>query len=115
DGTLRFICLVTLLMQPNPPETIIIDEPELGLHPVAINKLCSLIRKASEKSQIILSTQSINLVDNFEPEDIIVTDRDEEGSLFRRLDPNELSVWLDEYTLGDLWGKNKFGAQPYNV
>lgn len=115
DGTLRFICLATLLMQPNPPQTIIIDEPELGLHPVAINKLASLVRKASEKTQVILSTQSINLIDNFAPEDIIVTDRADNSSVFRRLMDKELDGWLDDYTLGDLWGKNKFGAQPYGV
>jgi len=115
DGTLRFICLATLLMQPNPPKTIVIDEPELGLHPVAINKLAALIRKASAKTQIILSTQSINLIDNFEPEDIIVTDRENHESIFRRLKSDDLKAWLDEYTLGDLWGKNKFGAQPYSV
>ena len=115
DGTLRFICLATLLMQPKPPATIIIDEPELGLHPVAINKLASLIRKASEHTQVILSTQSINLIDNFEPEDVIVTDRSDEGSIFRRLRSVELQEWLEDYTLGDLWGQNKFGAQPYSV
>jgi len=115
DGTLRFICLATLLMQPNPPKTIVIDEPELGLHPVAINKLAALIRKASAKTQIILSTQSINLIDNFEPEDIIVTDRENHESVFRRLKSEDLKAWLEEYTLGDLWGKNKFGAQPYSV
>ena len=115
DGTLRFICLATLLMQPNPPETIIIDEPELGLHPVAINKLVGMIRKASENVQVILSTQSINLIDNFDPEDIIVTDRETEGSVFKRLKSEELSTWLEEYTLGDLWGQNKLGAQPYSV
>lgn len=95
--------------------TIIIDEPELGLHPVAINKLAALVRKASEKTQVILSTQSINLIDNFDPEDIIVTDRGDEGSEFRRLDSNELKGWLEDYTLGDLWGQNKFGAQPYSI
>jgi len=115
DGTLRFICLATLLMQPNLPKTIIIDEPELGLHPVANNKLAALIRKASEKSQIIVSTQSVNLVDNFDPEDIIVTDRKDNSSVFRRLTTDELSQWLEEYTLGDLWGKNMFGGQPYSV
>lgn len=114
DGTLRFICLATLLMQPEPPKTIIIDEPELGLHPVAVNKLAALIRKASKKSQVIISTQSINLIDNFAPEDVIVTDRDsEQCSKFKRLDSSELSLWLDDYTLGDLWGKNQIGAQPY--
>ncbi|RZJ84322.1 MAG: ATPase, partial [Chryseobacterium sp.] len=71
DGTLRFICLATLLMQPKPPKTIIIDEPELGLHPIAINKLAGLIRKASQAVQIIISSQSVNLVDNFEAEDIL--------------------------------------------
>ena len=115
DGTLRFICLATLLMQPNPPETIIIDEPELGLHPVAINKLSALIRKISEDKQVILSTQSINLVDNFNPEDIIVTDRDGYNSVFNRLSGEDLNIWLNDYTLGDLWGQNKFGAQPYGV
>lgn len=115
DGTLRFICLATLLMQPNPPETIIIDEPELGLHPVAINKLASMVRKVSEKVQVILSTQSTNLIDNFEPEDIIVTDREDNGSVFKRLKSEELSTWLEEYTLGDLWVQNKLGAQPYTV
>ncbi len=115
DGTLRFICLATLLMQPEPPQTIIIDEPELGLHPVAINKLASLVRKASEQTQVILSTQSINLIDNFDPEDIIVTDRGTNGSKFRRLSSEDLANWLEEYTLGDLWGKNIIGAQPYSV
>lgn len=115
DGTLRFICLATLLMQPSPPDTIIIDEPELGLHPVAINKLAALVRKASEKTQVILSTQSINLIDNFEPEDIIVTNREDHTSVFKRLKSKDLQAWLEEYTLGDLWGQNKLGAQPYSV
>jgi predicted ATPase len=115
DGTLRFICLATLLMQPEPPATIIIDEPELGLHPVAINKLAAMVRAASEKSQIILSTQSVNLLDNFSPEDIIVTNRTTEGSTFERLHDEDFTEWLQEYTLGDLWGQNKFGAQPYSV
>lgn len=102
DGTLRFICLATLLMQPNPPKTIIIDEPELGLHPVAINKLAGMVRKASELVQVILSTQSTNLIDNFDPEDIIVSERENQGSVFRRLKSEDLSLWMEEYTLGDL-------------
>ncbi|MCW3787228.1 AAA family ATPase [Plebeiibacterium sediminum] len=115
DGTLRFICLATLLMQPNPPKTIIIDEPELGLHPVAINKLAALIRKVSEETQVIVSTQSVNLIDNFDPEDIIVTDRKDKSSTFRRLTSEELAEWKEEYSLGDMWGKNLFGAQPYSI
>lgn len=112
DGTLRMIALTTLLLQPNPPSTIIIDEPELGLHPFAINKLAGLIKKASAKSQVIISTQSINLVDNFDPEDIITVDREDKQSVFKRLDSNTLKEWLEDYSIGDLWTKNLIGGQP---
>ena len=99
-------------MQPEPPEVIIIDEPELGLHPAAINKLAALIRKASAKSQLIVSTQSPNLVNQFEPEDVVVVDRKKDQSVFNRLDKDKLSSWLEDYTLGDLWEKNVIGGQP---
>lgn len=114
DGTLRFICLATLLMQPEPPKTIIIDEPELGLHPIAINKLAGLIRKVSKTVQVIISSQSVNLVDNFEPEDILVADREDRQSVFKRLDRDKLQLWLDEYSLGEVWEKNIIGGQPSN-
>ena len=114
DGTLRFICLATLLLQPNPPKTIIIDEPELGLHPYAINKLAGLIRKVSNEVQLIISTQSTNLLDNFEPKDIIVADRKSNETVFTRLENNDqLASWLHDYTLGDVWGKNIIGGQPF--
>ena len=113
DGTLRFICLATLLLQPNPPKTIIIDEPELGLHPMAINKLSAMIKKASEYSQIIVSTQSVSLVDNFEAEDILVVDMKEQASIFKRLKNEQLSVWLEDYSLGEVWEKNLIGGQPF--
>ena len=112
DGTLRVIALTTLLLQPQPPKTIIIDEPELGLHPFAINKLAGLIRSASINNQVIISTQSINLVNNFEPENLIVVDREENQSVFKRLSIKELKLWLDDYSLGDLWEKNVIGGQP---
>ena len=112
DGTLRFICLATLLLQPNLPQTIIIDEPELGLHPVAVNKLAALIKKASAKTQIIISTQSVNLVDNFGPQDIIVVDRKDNATVFNRLDAESLDVWLKDYSLGEIWEKNVIGGQP---
>ncbi len=114
DGTLRFIALTTLLLQPNPPKTIIIDEPELGLHPSAINKLAGLIRKASAHSQIILCTQSVDLINNFEPENIVTVDRDRQRhqSIFKRLDANKLSAWLDDYSVGELWLKSVIGGQP---
>ncbi|GIQ61356.1 chromosome segregation protein SMC [Flavobacterium collinsii] len=113
DGTLRFIALATLLMQPNMPAVILIDEPELGLHPVAINTLAGLIKKASAKSQIIISTQSVNLVGNFEPENIITVDRVDGQSVFNRLEKENLEGWLSDFTLGDLWLKNIIKGQPY--
>jgi predicted ATPase len=115
DGTLRFICLATLLMQPNPPETIIIDEPELGLHPIAIKKLASLMELASSKTQLIVSTQSVDLLNEFEAEDIIVTDRMENATVFKRLEEEELEAWIEEYTMGEIWQKNIIGGQPFNL
>ena len=113
DGTLRFMALTTLLLQPHPSKTIIIDEPELGLHPFAINKLSAMMRQASSKgSQIIVSTQSVSLMDNFEPEEIIAVDRIDNQSVFNRLNSEELKGWLEDYTLGELWNKNLIGAMP---
>ena len=112
DGTLRFICLVTLLLQPELPKTILIDEPELGLHPIAINKLAALMKKASMKSQIIVSTQSVSLVDNFAPSDIVVVDRKDDAAVFKRLNESEMAQWLKEYSLGEIWEKNVFGGLP---
>ncbi|WP_337941459.1 AAA family ATPase [Parabacteroides sp.] len=107
DGTIRFIALATLFMQPELPQTIIIDEPELGLHPAAISKLAGLIKSvASKQCQVILATQSTDLISHFEPEDIITVDRISGESVFRRLDSESLSVWLDEYTVDDLWKRN---------
>ena len=112
DGTLRFICLATLLMHPDPPETIIIDEPELGLHPFAISKLASLIRKVSNNSQVIISTQSSLLVDEFNTEDIITVDRKDNTTIFNRLDKDKLEHWLEDYSLGQIWNKNIIGGRP---
>jgi predicted ATPase len=112
DGSLRFIALTALLMQPEPPKTIIIDEPELGLHPMAINKLAGLIKKASNHSQIIISTQSVGLVDNFDPHEIITVDRKEGQSVFAHLVDEKLQNWLDDFSLGELWNKNIIGGQP---
>ena len=112
DGTLRFICLAVLLMQPHPPSLIVIDEPELGLHPYAINLLAGMLKSACYKSQIIVSTQSVSLINQFEPENVIVVDRLNKESVFRRLSSIELSDWLDEYGLGDLWEKNIIGGRP---
>ena len=113
DGTLRLMSLFTLLLQPELPGLLLIDEPEIGLHPAAISILADLLKKASEKTQIIISTQSIDLVNCFSPEDIIVGDYVNNQSVFRRLSTDELKSWLDDYTLGELWEKNIFGGQPY--
>lgn len=115
DGTLRFICLATLLLQPREfmPETILIDEPELGLHPYAISILAALIKKASVDKQIIISTQSVELVNEFTADDIIVVNHNNDHSEFERLDSRKLHAWLEEdYTLGELWKSNIIGGRP---
>jgi predicted ATPase len=112
DGTLRYICLASLLLQPEPPSTIIIDEPELGLHPHAIKLLASLLLEASSRAQIIVSTQSSVLLDELTPEQIIVVNQKNGESILERLNPEGLSEWLQEYTLGQLWEKNTLGGLP---
>ena len=112
DGTLRFVCLATALMQPLMPSTILFDEPELGLHPYALNLLGALFSKAAFDSQIIISTQSATLLNEFEPKDIIVVERANGESIFRRLDQENLSEWLEEYSIGELWLKNVLGGHP---
>ncbi|MEK6301656.1 MAG: AAA family ATPase [Acidobacteriota bacterium] len=112
DGTIRFICLAAALLQPNPPGAIVIDEPELGLHPFALGVLASMLRKASDRSQIIVSTQSAPLLDAFEPEEVIVVDRANGSSRFRRLEAEPLQSWLQEYSLGQLWQKNVIEGSP---
>ena len=104
DGTLRFICLATVLLQPEEykPEIILIDEPELGLHPYAIKTLASLLKLAAKSKQVIISTQSVELLNEFEPQDIIVADRTKGYTDLHRLDSEALSSWLEEYSLGEL-------------
>ena len=106
DGTLRFICLVTALLQPKTPELMLIDEPELGLHPEALELLAEIIKLRREKTQFILSTQSPSFADFFAPEDIVTIKRNEGATSFERLEPEKLSGWLDKYSIGQLWRKN---------
>ena len=116
DGTIRFMALATLLMQPVLPKVIIIDEPELGLHPVAITKLSGLIKSAAARGcQVIISTQSVNLISDFEAEDVITVDRQNGQSVFNRLDSKELGKWLNDYSLGDLWTKSIINGQPHEL
>ena len=114
DGTLRFIALTTLLLQPEDyrPSVILVDEPELGLHPYAITVLASLIRQVSLKTQVIVSTQSPFLLDHFQPEDVLVADRVAGGTQFTRLESPKLTTWLEDYSLGQLWEKNELGGRP---
>lgn len=111
DGTLRFIALATLFLQPNLPKTIIIDEPELGLHPFAIAKLAGMIKKASVHSQIIIATQSVNLVNEFSADDIIVANREDNQTVFKRQSEESLKSWLEDYSIGELWEKNVIGGR----
>jgi len=112
DGTLRFICLTTLLLQPNLPTMILIDEPELGLHPFALEVLASMFKLVADKTQIIASTQSSTFVDMFEAKDILVVDIVDNATNFKRLNENELKEWLEEYSIGELWQKNLIGGNP---
>lgn len=112
DGTIRFIALTTALLQPDPPSTLLVDEPELGLHPVALGVLAALIHEASASTQVIVSTQSPLLVDEFSAEDVVVVRRDGAASVFERLAAPDLERWLDEYTLGDLIRKNVIETGP---
>lgn len=116
DGTMRFMALATLLLQPPDllPSVIIIDEPELGLHPQAIGILSAMMKTAALHSQIIVATQSARLIDSFDCANIIVAEYDEENecSRFRHLDEETLSAWLNDYSLSELWEKNVLGGQP---
>ena len=115
DGSLRFIALATLLLQPASlrPSVIFLDEPELGLHPHAITLLASLLKQASVESQVIVATQSPILLDHFDPEDVLVAERVNGATELHRQDAEALKVWLEDYSLGQLWEKNELGGRPY--
>jgi predicted ATPase len=114
DGTARFICLATLFLQPewSRPSTIVLDEPELGLHPAALNVLAEIIKSISKTNQVICSTQSVAFANQFEPEDFIVVDQKNGISTFSRPDPKTLGHWLEDYGMGDIWTKNLIGGRP---
>lgn len=118
DGTLRFIALVALLLQPEPPDstqsnrTVVLDEPELGLHPAALALLASVMHSVKDRVQIICSTQSVTFANQFSWQDIIVADRSGEASTFRRLEEKEVKAWMDEYSMGEAWEKNLIGGRP---
>lgn len=114
DGTLRFICLATLLMQPPEllPDAVLLDEPELGLHPYAINLLADMLKQVAEEKQVLVATQSVELLNCFKPEDVVVAERQDDATVLKRLDTEELKDWLEDYSLGELWKRNIFGGRP---
>jgi predicted ATPase len=114
DGSLRIIALVTLLLLPEDmlPDLIIIDEPELGLHPAAEQVIAGLIKYASRNCQVIISTQSSTFIDHFSADDIIVVENENGESTFNRQSTGELAKWLERYTLSQIWSKNLIGGRP---
>ncbi|MFD2304397.1 AAA family ATPase [Roseibacillus ishigakijimensis] len=114
DGTLRFICLTTLLLQPEEdlPTVLLLDEPELGLHPAAVALLADLLSSCAEKCQVIVATQSVTLINQLHPEQVWTVDRENAQSVFRQLNENSYRQWLDDYSLGELWEKNLLNARP---
>ncbi len=114
DGTLRFACLATLLLQPKTyrPAVVVIDEPELGLHPHAVHLLAGMLKSAATESQVIIATQSLELLNEFDAADVVVADRHQGSTVLHRLDEKELAGWLKDYSLGELWERNILGGGP---
>lgn len=116
DGTLRFICLIVALLQPEEllPVLIFFDEPELGLHPHAIELLVGLMQSVGARgvTKIVASTQSVPFANQFSFEDIIVVERVDNSAEFRRLTEKDTSAWLNDFAPGDAWMRNYFGGNP---
>lgn len=114
DGTARFICMATLFLQPIAlrPKSIVLDEPELGLHPAALEVLADLVKAAAKENQVICSTQSVTFANQFEATDFIVVDQEQGASIFKRVDETALKNWLEDYAMGDIWTKNLIGGRP---
>jgi predicted ATPase len=112
DGTLRYLCLLAILCHPNPPPLVCIEEPELGLHPDILPSLADLLKEASERCQLMVTTHSDILVDAMtdQPESVLVCEKDEEGTAIKRLSAEELKPWLEKYRLGELWTRGEIGG-----
>lgn len=115
DGTLRFLFLLAILLQPEPPPMIVIEEPELGLHPDVIPKLAALLVEASERTQLVITTHSRMLIDALgdDPESVIVCEKHNGESTFERLDGERMKVWLEKYSLGELWSIGELGGNRW--
>jgi predicted ATPase len=114
DGTLRAMAMITLFLQPENdlPDVIILDEPELGLHPHALGIVAGLMRAASLNTQVIIATQSQAFLEYFEPSEIVVVESGDGQSHFRRLKADQLQEWLEDYSIGELWARNVLGGGP---
>lgn len=112
DGTLRFMCLATLLLQPALPSMILLDEPELGLHPAGIKHLAELLKEAAQRTQLFVATQSVTLINQLDLSDIFVADRIDGATKLRQFTEQELSQWVNRYSIGELWEKNLIGGKP---
>jgi predicted ATPase len=114
DGTARFICMATLFLQPPHllPPLVVLDEPELGLHPAAMTVLADIIKSAAKHTRILCTTQSVTFANEFGPECFIVVDQKDGVSTFSRPDSAALDIWLDDYAMGDIWNKSLIGGQP---
>lgn len=115
DGTLHYLCLLTILLHPEPPPLICIEEPELGLHPDILPKIADLLLDAAKRTQLIVTTHSETLVSRLSevPESVVVCERDDRGTHLRRLEPDKLQVWLDKYMLGELWRMGEIGGNRW--
>jgi predicted ATPase len=115
DGTLRWLALLTILLHPEPPPLVCLEEPELGLHPDAIRSLADLLINASKRMQLIVTTHSDALVDQFTetPESIIVCEKQQGSTVLKRLDKRQLSSWLERYSLGQLWRTGEIGGNRW--
>jgi predicted ATPase len=115
DGTLRYLCLLAILCHPEPPPLICIEEPETGLHPDILPTIAELMKEASQRTQLIVTTHSDILVSAFSdiPEAVLVCEKDEDGTHFKRLEAEKLKAWLEEYELGDLWLKGEIGGKRW--
>ena len=114
DGTLRFICIAVLLCLPENmrKDVIAIDEPELGMHPFAIQVMSELIKKYASNRQVIIATQSVEVINEFSLSEVVVVNQENGESQFKRLKQEEYHDWLDDYTIGELWKKNMIGGRP---
>ena len=114
SGALRAMALVALLAQPDDelPGMIVLDEPETGLHPFALDIIAALIRSASKSTTVVVATQSVAMVNHFSPSDILTVNRKDAASVFERVDLESLTNWLEDYSLGEIWEKNLIGGTP---